>query len=148
MKAKTKKRRKPLTDAYLNGLPLWKLLAIGLRDLEKQERAPRSAVAMGVWFVRGSVCKACLAGSVMRFSCRTRVKCGREFSEQHPQQRWVNALDDLRMGDVSCALMSLGRKRTQQAYSLDRIITYYEHNREAFWREMRQLQKDLKAADL
>lgn len=136
------KRKKPLTDAYLNSLPLWKLLSIAMVDLRKQERAKKSSVNMLDWLVLNGECSACMAGSVMRFSCdikETVVTASR---------KWAYAIDSLRRGTVSYAILNIGRSSLVCFHTLDRTVASYCHDRAAFWRDIRKLRDDLKKAGL
>jgi hypothetical protein len=147
MKAATKKprKRKYLTHEQLNAMPLHKLLAVGLRDLRKQELTPGCEVNMFTWLHRNKrkrTCTACLAGSVLRSEIRNPFHFW-ENAEYVPD--WMDALDDLRQGMVGNALHSLGRATT---FGLNRWIPDYDGNRIGWWKAMRQLHADLKKAGL
>src|SRR5690348_5786610 len=99
MATKTKRRKVNLARVK----KLSTLLAIGLRDLRKQERAKNSVVSMGDWLCKeDGTCHACLAGSVMRFSLKTKMVLG----DAHPWMHTANvcqrllALNELRCGFV------------------------------------------------
>lgn len=139
-----KTKRKPKTLAHVKKLST--LLAIGLRDLRKQERAPDSEVNMEIWFKRNGKCVTCLAGSVMRFS----LGCNRGGEEVCPidlkTDQWsrsaLNALNDLRDGYVRLAAEEMGMLTT----ACNRYVPDYDGPNGEWWAAMRQLLKDLKAA--
>lgn len=146
----TKTKRKSL--AHVKKLST--LLAIGLRDLKKQERTKNSVVDMSVWYSKNGQCATCLAGSVMRFSfgCRKKetlypVINGREFDEhdfscdtQTYQRLW--ALNDLRCGDVYAAADRLGVETSLSPFSAPE----YDGPNGEWWAAMKQLLADLRRA--
>lgn len=141
MKAKTKKRH--VDPARIK--KLWKLLDLGLKDLRKQERAKNSAVFMGKWIVPASIgwdgkCWACLAGSVMRWSCGLKIE-----PDRIPP--WALALNDLRCGRVVFAADSAFLDCSLYVW-FDRDISAYDGPDGQWWRDMEQLRDDLKEADL
>lgn len=146
MKTKPRKRKK-LTDAFLNKLPLWKLLTIAMRDLKKQEKAPNSVVDMDDWLVRNGQCKACMAGSVMRFSCGVRgSRRSNDYVWETPN--WALAVNEMRCGQVGDALNWLGRGEFRVRHKLNCIITPYNRDHVLFWRGITRLRDDLKKAGL
>ena len=142
--AKPKKRAKPLKIEWLVQQPLWKILAIAITDMRKQERAPRSKLKMRLWFNKNGECVACAAGSVLRWSCGVETNedfsriCGRTISLRH-------AIDALRVGMVVEAAAILGRKYPRR---FDGDIREYELCPAGFWKDVIALQKRLKAADI
>lgn len=135
----TKTKRKAKTLAHVKKLS--QLLAIGLRDLRKQERAKDSEVDMGIWLRRNGTCVACIAGSVMRFSLGIR-KHGETDPYDLPDYKLMSALNCLRGGDVEEAAKRL-KVKTKLEY---RPICGYDGPNGEWWREMKSLLKDLKAA--
>ncbi len=150
--AQPQKRKRPLTDAYLNSLPLWKLLSIAMVDLRKQERAKNSRVDMGEWLSQNGKCAACAAGSVLRWS-RCIDAGAYEDSELsndeaaiwHTTYRWRHAIDLLRSGRASGAATRLGRNGFSVC-GFDRTITSYHSNSDDFWCDITKLRDDLKKA--
>lgn len=142
--AKKKRRPSKLTHEQLNAMPLHKLLAIGLRDLRKHEKARDCIVDMGDWLRSNGKCRACLAGSVLRheFGCRN-LRDAMQFNTN-----WMEALDQLRRGDVCEALFRIGRMETVATAGLNRTIQHYLIDREQFYRDMCKLHRDLKEAGL
>lgn len=146
MAVKTRKRKS------LKGIKkLSTLLALGLRDLKKQERGKTNEVRMSRWWEpRGdgrTTCTACLAGSVMKYGLvRPRKTLG--LIEVDPwcydddTKKRLLALNGLRMGwvDEASARMDL---RTSLK---DRCIIDYHTHRERWWKSIKQLLADLKAA--
>lgn len=151
------KRKKPLTDKFLNSLPLWKLLSIAMVDLRKQERASKSEVDMWIWLKRNGKCCACMAGSVLRFSCAVNPTRWTEFHQKNldldrepedPSYKWRNAVDCMRCGGMSNAADYLDRSRGKFVSFNREISDYHEDGRAAFWRDITQLRDDLKKAGL
>jgi len=147
MTSATKKPRKRryLTHEQLNAMPLHKLLAVGLRDLRKQERTPGCKVEMGEWLSGdGRKCTACVAGSVLRHEMRSPFS---EWDELRLLPAWMAALDSLRVGRVASALDDLDRDR-EPGTPFWRIIPDYHTDRTGWWKAMRRLHADLKKAGL
>lgn len=137
---KTKRKRKPLDLSKVKKLST--LLQIGLRDLRKQERAPKSEVDMATWLSRNGKCSACLAGSVMRWSMGISVRRGESLMPM-PFDSALYALDELRFGYVSSAANYLGvDTRVEDNF----FIAEYRIDPKQWWRDMRRLLADLKKA--
>lgn len=141
--ARPKKRAKPLKIEWLIQQPLWKILAIAITDMRKQERAPRSRIDMDEWFRTNGECVACAAGSVLRWSFGAESRD--EFWEIASGTSLRHAIDRLRSGLISSALFYLDR---QQTIKHDCYIRSYANCREGFWRDIRDLQKRLRAANI
>lgn len=142
--ARPKKRAKPLKIEWLIQQPLWKILAIAITDMRKQERAPNSRLDMGTWFQTNGECVACAAGSVLRWSCG--VTSEREVfnrGDEWDRVRW--AINSLRDG---CVASALGYMRRGGFVDEDCHITEYGWNPANFWRDIRALQKQLRAANI
>lgn len=141
MPTKTKTKRKSLARIK----KLSTLLALGLRDLRKQELAKNSVVEMKrTWLQRNGKCVACLAGSVMRFSMGCRGKCVDpcgDISSTRERYR-LYALNQLRRGFVVNAA-HLIQVDTSLA---TRDIPDYDGPNGEWWAAIRQLLADLKEA--
>lgn len=140
MATKTKRRKVNLAKVK----KLSTLLAIGLRDLRKQERAKNSKVAMGTWLKRNGKCEACMAGSVMRFSLGMRGRGSEIYPsacDEAVESRLV-ALNYLRVGEIGFAASDIGIASTLS----DRPVAIYSIDRDGWWSDMKQLLADLKAA--
>lgn len=133
---------------------LWQLLELGLADLRKQEQAPNSVVDMNEWLETRSVlhgppvCTACLAGSVLRWTCGM---TDLETFRQLPY--WADALNELRRGRVGNAAAEFfelyGDDCLIETYlRLDADIVSYSENKDLWHKQMSKLLSDLKAADL
>jgi hypothetical protein len=141
---------KKLTDRYLNSLPLWKLMDIGMRDLAKQEKAKDSRVVMSRWLGvinpmqinEPQICVACLAGSVMRFSCGLTE----ENDDYTPE--WAMALNDLRIGLVTGALHELDRDINVSVFNRDIGAYAPKSHGRGWWKQIRKLRDELKAAGI
>lgn len=123
------------------------LAELALRDMRKAIRSPRYHISMGEWHVPNETCAVCAAGSIMAFTLNARRE---DRLEPHafpaPTARKLNAIDDLRMGDVSEAFTTLGRSYAKgEKFDCD-IAYYHERDRKPFFRDMRRLIKDLRAA--
>jgi hypothetical protein len=125
------------------------LLALGLRDLRKQERAKNCCVDMDKWLVNNGLCVACLAGSVMRWSLNYRDKCHFDAWSgidnagfDNATVRRLDALNYLRQGLLGVAAEELGIKTGLQR----RFVASYKDDRDQWWSDMKQLLADLKSA--
>lgn len=142
---KKPRKRKFLTHEQLNAMPLHKLLAVGLRDLRKQETTRGCKVFMFDWLGGDSRrCTACVAGSVLRHEMRSPFS---EWDKISYLPSWMSALDSLRMGRVTWALDDLDRDR-EPGVPFCRIIPDYHEDRTGWWKAMRKLHADLKKAGL
>jgi hypothetical protein len=144
MATKTKPKKRKLNLARVKKLST--LLAIGLRDLRKQERAKNSVVDMDEWLLRGDDgCSACLAGSVLRFSLNARVN---RLGESHP---WMKPQDVcerlLALNEVRCGRVPSASERIGVATKFsNRIVANYHYDRDQWWADMEQLLSDLRKA--
>lgn len=136
----TKTKRKTL--AHVKKLST--LLAIGLRDLRKQERAKNSVVDMGTWLQWNGKCSACFAGSVMRFSLDCK-RHGESTPYEYPNETYrpLSALNCLRLGMVFDA----SHRMCINTKVRDRGVGKYDGPNGEWWKSMRQLLKELKAAN-
>lgn len=145
----TATKRKAKKPKALRVKKLSSLLAIGLRDLRKQERAKDSVVNMAEWYRCNGKCTACLAGSVLRFSMgfgrQKGYFDGSEFSKQISRQ--MEALNDLRSGYVGWAkqLLAGGSKFSHPLDCWDDMPRYDGPGGE-WWKRIKQLHADLVAA--
>lgn len=144
---RTKRKARWLTDEQLNAMPLWKLCQIALRDTATQEATRNSVVDMGVYFHRNGACRACFAGSVIRFSCDLRRYVFSADGYIVDAPRWTQALDDLRSGDVRGALLCLNRECPYE-FSEPFFVPDYSPANDIWWRAMRELAKKLKDAGI
>jgi len=144
---------------------LWALIEIALADLRKVEADDRYRVDM--MFFHGTTyderCLVCLGGSVMSGSCAVAHDVNVD-PEDFGSQSWkFMALDHLRLGDVHGALSLLMNNKYKgfnvcpsHVSSLLRslniseryVMTPYDMNRRAFFREMRALARRLKKVNL
>lgn len=152
-----------------NKLPriLSDLLELALNDLEKAENSKTHAVDMGVWLKphKGGQCLVCLAGSVMAFSlnvtadpsdddifgtgwsptCFTEFSMGSHAFYSNDDADALQALNDLRTGNVSAAAMDINIELDDEmAYVFDRHIVSYENDSLRFKNQLRELVKDLR----
>ncbi len=123
------------------------LAELALRDMRKAIRSPRYHISMGEWHSPNATCAVCAAGSIMAFTLNARRE---DILEPHdfpePTARKLNAIDDLRNGSVGDAFVALGRSYAKgEKFDCD-IAYYYEHDRKPFFRDMRRLIRDLRAA--
>lgn len=141
----TKSKRKVKTLAHVKKLS--QLLAIGLRDLRKQERAPKSEVDMAEWLTKNGKCVACVAGSVLRFSLGVKPKHRMILSECVPEDsreyRLMRTLNYLRSGWIENASYAMG---VPLSIVSDREVPKYDGPNGEWWAAMRKLLADLKAA--
>lgn len=143
---KSKQKRKPVNPAKIKKLS--DLLALGLDDARKQERAKNSLLRMDSWLVTQTeddvgVCRACLAGSVLRWTCgitgtapRGAVPC------------WCMALDFLRQGAVGRAFEVLTNHESELAHLLNCEVRVYEYCPAGWWADMHRLLRNLQKAGL
>ena len=126
------------------------LLELSLVDLIKCERSPRYEINMGMYHTPiGSTCEVCLAGSVMAQTLNADRRLNiNDTNYPDKLERKLNALDDLRCGDVGWALMYLDRRRKHSEHPLNRDIVPYDDNPGVFKREMRKLARDLREIGL
>lgn len=123
------------------------LAELALRDMRKAIRSPLYHISMGQWHDPNETCAVCAAGSIMAFTLNARRECRiRPEDFPKPTARKLNAIDDLRMGIVSDAFVGLSRS-FDKGEKFDRYIyPYRERDRKPFFRDMRRLIKDLRAA--
>lgn len=148
MVATKKKHRKLASLKRIQKLST--LLAIGLRDLRKQERAKNCIVDMGIWWMpsvdKTDECVTCLAGSVMKFGLKKpRGHGGEEIMPEDYDRRTGNclwALNSLRSGGIQFAARLLSVTTNFD----DRRVADYEDERDQWWADMKQLLADLRAA--
>lgn len=138
-----KKPQRRLTDKELFGMPLSKLQKLAIRDGQRQEKAKNSEIDMNTWLQMNHTCRACWAGCIMRFS--QGMKHDDESEDEY--SGWRHAVDELRSGYVGGALSALGRWGAA-SHPLNRDVADYDDDREQFWKDMKQLAKDLKEANL
>lgn len=148
---------------FLTTKKLWVLLDIALKDLFKAERNPLFRIEMSVYFQSvNSVypltksraqCCVCLAGCVMAYDLGSDPYTSiPECSLSENAWRRLKAIDSLRLGDPAIALQYLldggpdtdAKRGTLPSF---RSVTPYSSNRDAFVADMRQLLKELKAAN-
>lgn len=142
--AAAKKKLKPLRVKKLSSL-----LAIGLRDLRKQERAKNSVVDMNEWYKCNGTCTTCLAGSVMRFSMgvgRTEANGIWQFELPDDACGQLSALNDLRSGGVYSAWKAWRGEWREDLRSLVRDVPRYDGPNGDWWKAMRKLLADLRKA--
>lgn len=91
-------------------------------------------------------CIACLAGSVMRWSLERPLEVGIEVMPGRYDDATaarLDALNELRCGDVARAAVYMGLQTTVR----DRLIYWYDQENPApWWKEIKQLLADLRAA--
>lgn len=134
------------------------LINVALADLIKCERSPKYTINMGMWHwprISGK-CAVCLAGSVMAQSLSaTPNKMRGPLLYPRDVRKKLLALNDLRVGEVNCALAKLGIRALDKVPGprskepqFDRKITPYCGLPGLFKRQMRKLAKDLAKAGL
>jgi hypothetical protein len=138
MATATKKTRKLKSLKHIKKLS--SLLALALRDVRKQERAKNSVVEMGVWLRQNGKCLACAAGSVMRFSLSGKHYHPSQYDA--PTKNRLYAINELREGWCTFAAQYLGTT-SRLPY---RQAPEYDGPRGEWWKAMRKLLADLKAA--
>lgn len=155
----TKKRPTPtqLRLAFSRATKLSQILRLALHDLKLVERNRRYEVDMGTWVSRSrdGKCNVCLAGAVMVSRFRIGVKCfdynctPANLGEDSTAQK-LRALNALRTGSIRQALYEIGTPTWTllQDVPPGRRVCQYEENKVDWWKSMRQLLKDLRAAGL
>ena len=142
----TKTKRRKLNLGRIKKLST--LLAIGLRDLRKHEETDGCKVDMDVWLKSNGRCTACMAGSVLRWSCGFDEKCKlRLLSDvdkrfDKPMVSRLLAINLLRQGLVESAAGYIGVGSNVK----NRYVESYSRDRYQWWADMKQLLADLKAA--
>jgi len=131
-----------------------KLIRIALADLTKVERSKKYEVNMDIYHSGQwgeTKCAVCFAGAVMAKSLGTATETT-VGPTSFKSKRQLRALDDLRLGDVTDALGSLGRIKSETAERkyrhLNRTIVDYHLDPNKFKRQMRALARDLEGANL
>ena len=123
-----------------------KLIRIALKDLAWVEKSKDHVVYMGVWHgtVISGKCGVCFAGGIIAHSFGTdpSVKTHPRNFHSYSQQY---ALDELRTGNVTCALSYVGLNPNKFS---NRSITLYRNDKRQFKKEMRALARDLEQAGL
>lgn len=127
-------------------------LATALDDLIEFEKLPDCKVDMLRFHALDcGVCFACLGGAsaIMRLDPSARPDRQKELvrAEVLPQElmKFEKSLDAFRIGFVSFAFSCMGLDRLV-GFEFIRDITDYHKDREGFFRDMRKLVDDLKAA--
>ena len=155
MKVKNNRKLTPaaLRRAFEQTTKLKTLLAIAMHDLRVAEKTCGVHIDMGIWYEReGGTCTVCMAGSVLRHRYKDMLKGISECSPScctpnYKVAQRMSAINSLRTGSVSGALYYMGVD-DKQGTSLDREVAGYRFDRKGFWRDMRQLLKDLRQADI
>jgi hypothetical protein len=124
------------------------LLELAMNDLEKCEADPRYEISMESWHdPNGEICKVCLAGAVMAQTCGlpiNMVSSGLAKDVGEDWEKGTDALNAFRMGKINLALRYIGYGGDWT----DRDIVSYHDDKDKFKKQMRQLVKDLKEAEL
>lgn len=129
---------------------LSELLEMALRDFEVCENSPEVTIDMTVWY---QDCKVCLAGAVIY---RNNLKIEKFAGQNIPDEgaKYLRAINYLRQGFVSIAQYCLNGTFVQgvlQEYPPSTVrareIVSYHMNREKWWKQIRELLKDLKEAN-
>lgn len=151
---------------------LWEILEIALSEMYLIERNPLYKINMGLWYQKESffnlktnewrqekVCGVCLAGAVMagcwpNYSKKVYNNDGAlspsDFKEFDAAEQKFQALDNLRCGNVWLARCSLGHRCDIELkiFNLNRFIIPYSNDKKKWWKQIKQLLKDLKKADV
>jgi hypothetical protein len=141
---------------------LHEIMAIAMHDLRAVERLKSVTVDMRVFWTGpghlapifplspGHKCTVCFAGAVIHkraqgLDHKMSGGCGPEsFAPNIRRKLW--AIDALRTGKVYSAHWRLtGRWPRDRMKTPDRLVGDYKRNREAWWKNMRQLYEELKA---
>ena len=122
------------------------LAELTLRNMQSAIKSPRYYINMDVFHVPNKTCAVCAAGSVMAFTLDVPHNVNRVASDfpRHITHK-LFAIDCLRTGAVSAALVELGRPYMKEMKLNRNITPYDECNRKPFFRDMRRLIKDLRA---
>lgn len=128
------------------------LAELALNDLENCEAAPGLYVInMNAWHdpcELSRTCDVCMAGAVIANTLGANPQDLLEPNEfNRDTANKLNAIDDLRIGDVSCALFYLNREDASNG-KLDREIPDYSRGPEIFKSAIRGLIADLREAGL
>ena len=130
------------------------LVRLALRDEKKAHASSDYTIAMEDWHVPGkSKCAVCFAGAVMAFSLGADVNhdVSPAKFDQHTSDCLL-ALDYFRIGKVHGGLYVMGlsdmRVKGDLPRKLDREVTPYDDDRDAFRADMEKLADDLEAIDL
>ena len=130
------------------------LVRLALRDEEKAHTSRRYRVVMRAWHKPGKFkCAVCFAGAVMAFTLDADPMhdlCPEWFD--HNTSNCLLALNYFRIGNVyeglyTMGLSDMGEKRGSHR-ELDREVTPYADDRDAFRAEMEKIAMELEAIDL
>ena len=130
----------------------WKLLELALNDLRKAERSKKYVVDMNHWYKPNSVCRVCLAGSVMAFSLSVvpdKDAPDREIVPSDLGEAWDMALlglDSMRFGSFHC-VPGVAGELAELAYCKAGNPTY-EKDRPKWLRTIRKCVRILKEANV
>lgn len=91
-----------LTDKSLS-----ELLEIAIDDLKKCERSDDYEINMAVWYKTNGKCSVCMAGSVLAQTMGLGPSRKDFEAEFHSQKNIINAIDDLRIGNILGAYQTL-----------------------------------------
>ena len=123
------------------------LAELALRDMRKAIRSPLYHIDMSVFHVPNKTCAVCAAGSVMAFTLN-----GPHNEHRSPgnwpehTSRKLYAIDHLRTGNMGTAFAMMDRPSPKGEQFTRVIADYDEDNSKPFFRDMRRLIKDLRAA--
>ena len=123
------------------------LAELALRDMRRAIRSPLYHINMALFHVPNDTCAVCAAGSVMAFTLgvpHNEDRTAGSFPEHI--HRKLYAIDNLRGGCIGDAFVELGWSWLKGTMFDRKIAAYYRTNDKPFFRDMRRLIKDLRAA--
>jgi len=122
------------------------LLELGISDMQKIKRRKGYDIDMGDWHApSGGICHVCMAGAMMAGTLKADPLYYYQPSCMGENIDKLIATDSFRSGYVRKGLVGMGIR--DQSIP-DRIITEYEYDSKAFYRDMRKLIRDLKEEGL
>ena len=134
------------------------ILELAIADLHKIEENEDYDINMGVWHSGGKwgdasglyKCEVCLAGAVMANSLgATHGRCAEPYSFDDKEKKKLFAVNDARMGFITCALANVGvASHIHKDKFPDRAITPHNISPEGFYLDMEKLIADLRVEEL
>ena len=129
---------------------LWKLIKLALKDLKELEKNPRIKINMGAWHkMVGKKCLVCLGGAYLHCEVMGRKKFETKFIHDLDLEtiKLMLCLDSLRVGNLVGAVCSF-YNATYHASPPNRHMIYFEEDQKGWWKDMKQILKELKEYDV
>lgn len=146
------------------------LITVALDDLQKAEASPDYVIEMGVWHTPGGLmrgadsrCAVCMAGAVMAGTLGASIhkdmgpahyRCDTERTDRHHIAEMLNALDDLRLGELELFINLVHQGKpcdgahgvTYQWIKDEGEVPCYEDNKQRFHEYLRGYSAALRTA--